>query len=770
MSADGRLAAVSYGPAAAGAEGDCLLWDFSRGREIARVKGIWAQFSADSQTLFTFEAYDGNRVMRYDVGPKALADPSESWQKGTEVYRGQAGEKINTGTLAADGLTLAVAATDSVIFLDTTGKDPPRTWANSAHFVGLSGDGRWVSTVRHKEKPMLFDRRGAQPVYGSEPYSQIHLSPDSRWFSVATRTSVEIHACDGVAPGYPAIQLEAPGSAVPVAFSPDGQMFAVPLNRTHVHLYETVSGRELATLSPPNPAPIKGAEALNFSPNGQWLLAARDDGETVAWNLPAVRGELRKLGLDWSVTNTSRNVLRRAMHPERDSITNGAHVGVDSTNKPFVSDPEPGALPPELTAFVIAKEQQARSLAKTLNGDLPPDVAEFFNAARLGHWQQASNTYGKISRHLDAAQGKGDTSGLQRVRYALWETYVALENFSRGQPKYATAVSRHILASISTGSIYFGGTDSGRGLLTALGRVGATADPFSTISQNALADRTYLEHLRQTYGQRIYIPTEEDTQAAFQEYTADAQRRLEHDRDFPTAPRQVKPGENIAIVNDRIQINGYIAAMGVNAILAKVIFDKNPQLDFYLEESVALEWMYPHLEPHGLILRLNRTPFARLAPDLVKRDHEFWSAYMKPLIGGWLGEDTPLPEVLDFAERVFVRKDFKGFAGDPAYLRDADACRAFSRLRSSIAGLYHWRGLLAKDQPEREEMNRAADFAFRQALALCPYNREAVSRYIRLLANEGRSQDALRIATLGLKFAQTQAPAAKWIHELTVQK
>ena len=60
------------------------------------------------------------------------------------------------------------------------------------------------------------------------------------------------------------------------------------------------TGRVLATLSPPNPAQIIGSHSLASSPDGQWLIAAKDDGETIAWDLPLIRCELDKLGLDWT--------------------------------------------------------------------------------------------------------------------------------------------------------------------------------------------------------------------------------------------------------------------------------------------------------------------------------------------------------------------------------------------------------------------------------------------------------------------------------------
>ncbi|MFN0068069.1 MAG: WD40 repeat domain-containing serine/threonine protein kinase [Limisphaerales bacterium] len=338
LSPDGRLAAVAYGPLLSGIEGDCLLWDFRHGREIARLKGIWAAFSADSRTLHTFEAYQESRVHSYDVSEETLANPPASWHEGTLVYRGRAGQKVNTGALAADGRTLVIAATEAVIFLDTHGERPPRTWGKSAHTVSLSRDGRWIAAMLHHAAPVIWDTREDRVVFRTEPYGSLEFSPDSRWFSVATRSTVQIHALDTRLPAHPAIPLEVKGSAPPVAFSPDGRMFAVPLSRTQVRLHETASGRELATLSLPHPAPILGKEALKFSVDGQWLLAAKNDGETVAWNLPVVRAELGRLNLDWN--------LREAAAGEA-AEENGAGRGFDYSGL-FSHPPRDPSTPREL--------------------------------------------------------------------------------------------------------------------------------------------------------------------------------------------------------------------------------------------------------------------------------------------------------------------------------------------------------------------------------------------------------------------------------------
>jgi hypothetical protein len=81
--------------------------------------------------------------------------------------------------------------------------------------------------------------------------------------------------------------------------------------------------------------------------------------------------------------------------------------------------------------------------------------------------------------------------------------------------------------------------------------------------------------------------------------------------------------------------------------------------------------------------------------------------------------------------------------------------------RSSIADLYAWRAQNTADPGDKQRMNDAADFAFRQSWALCPWSIEAVFRYVQLLMDEQRIPDALIIAETASKSApdETQAEA-----------
>ena len=72
------------------------------------------------------------------------------------------------------------------------------------------------------------------------------------------------------------------------------------------------------------------------------------------------------------------------------------------------------------------------------------------------------------------------------------------------------------------------------------------------LTQNALADMTYLNNLDFLYSDRMATLTADDSQRAFQEYLADAQKRLQHDQQNPDEPKQLKPSNR--------QVEGVAAA------------------------------------------------------------------------------------------------------------------------------------------------------------------------------------------------------------------
>jgi len=239
----------------------------------------------------------------------------------------------------------------------------------------------------------------------------------------------------------------------------------------------------------------------------------------------------------------------------------------------------------------------------------------------------------------------------------------------------------------------------------------------------------------------IYIPSPDDSQRCFQEYTEDVGRRAQMN------PSQLKPGEDVHIENGRVQVSGQVAVMNINGLLCKVIFDNNPTNSFYVEESFPLDWMYPYETPHGIIMKINRNPLPELPDEVFKLDHEFWSKYSERLCGNWITYDTTVKDIADFVDRTYIRNNYKGYIGAHSFVRDDDAQKAFSKLRSSQAGMYFWRcfpkspGNPSGCPPEYSQKTAASqaaliretEFAFKQAFAFCPYSPEAVYRYVNFL-------------------------------------
>src|SRR6185436_9244561 len=104
----------------------------------------------------------------------------------------------------------------------------------------------------------------------------------------------------------------------------------------------------------------------------------------------------------------------------------------------------------------------------------------------------------------------------------LNECFGAYDQFSHMAEDYVQIFGHEIIGSIPKGSIYFGGTDPGRWIVTAFCKSHSKADPCFVLTQNALADGLYLKYVRTMYGDKITLPTDDDSQTAFSNYLADA--------------------------------------------------------------------------------------------------------------------------------------------------------------------------------------------------------------------------------------------------------
>ncbi|MDP7049050.1 MAG: DUF2723 domain-containing protein [Verrucomicrobiota bacterium] len=238
-------------------------------------------------------------------------------------------------------------------------------------------------------------------------------------------------------------------------------------------------------------------------------------------------------------------------------------------------------------------------------------------------------------------------------------------------------------------------------------------------------------------------PTQLEAEMAFAEYLQEADAREK--------AGALKPGEIVNRIGDRVSVAGQVSVMQINSKLAKLLFDKNPERDFFIEVSFPLEWMYPHLTPYGIILKLNREEIPEITDEMMRKDRLFWANYQERLTGNWITDDTSVKEIGDWAVKTYQRKNLNGYTGDPAFVRDEPAQKSFSKLRTSIADIYRWRINNYKlaitkeaDAAKRDEMKQKQDrmtreyvFALKQAWAFCPYSPEVLSHFTQLLLSLG---------------------------------
>jgi tetratricopeptide (TPR) repeat protein len=242
-------------------------------------------------------------------------------------------------------------------------------------------------------------------------------------------------------------------------------------------------------------------------------------------------------------------------------------------------------------------------------------------------------------------------------------------------------------------AIFFGGTDPGRFVPTYMIYSANVRPDVYLITQNALADNTYMNVMRDLYGEKIWIPAQHDTNDSFREYITKVQTG------------EIDAGAELSTEGGKVSVSGVRGVMEINAILSRKLFDRNKDRHaFYVEESYPIPWMYPYLTPHGLILKLNREP-TPLTADLIRKDFEFWRWYIARL------------------------------KRNPGFDDDVIAQKTFSKLRSAIAGLYAARGF-----------PRQAEEAFRQAMDLYPLSPEAAMRLALVYIQTQRIYDAQVIA------------------------
>jgi len=207
------------------------------------------------------------------------------------------------------------------------------------------------------------------------------------------------------------------------------------------------------------------------------------------------------------------------------------------------------------------------------------------------------------------------------------------------------------------------------------------------------------------YGDKFAAPTDEDSQRAFQEYTTDAQKRLEHDQQFPDEPRQIQPNEKVEMVDGKVQVSGQIAVMAINEKILQTILQKNPDASFALQESFPFKGTYADAIPLGPIMELR-------APEAATT---FTAERASQVLGS----------LRDTAQQLL---------SDPESLSSPEALKTYSHDLTSQANLL-----------SAHNFTGEAEQAFRLSSQLWPGNPEPVVSLSNLLSQNGRSSEAQQL-------------------------
>src|SRR5437660_572921 len=227
-------------------------------------------------------------------------------------------------------------------------------------------------------------------------------------------------------------------------------------------------------------------------------------------------------------------------------------------------DPGPGLTAEQVVTLKVMqfsrnRRELVRAIGRRSQKEVPPEIEKFFDAVESGKWEEINAQWDVLAK----GSGQYESSTKHREELdpfwpAVLDAYGVAEQAHLWPAQKLLDYGNAVLASLRPGMVYVGGTDNGRWIPELLNDA-SEGEQHIIVTQNALADARYLDYVGTLYGDRMVTLTQEDSQRAFQEYMADAQKRLEHDQKFPNEPKQVRPGEDIRAVDGKVQVSGQAA-------------------------------------------------------------------------------------------------------------------------------------------------------------------------------------------------------------------
>ena len=350
--------------------------------------------------------------------------------------------------------------------------------------------------------------------------------------------------------------------------------------------------------------------------------------------------------------------------------------------------------------FARSRRDVAFALAAKKNAKMPDEARRFFDAIEAGNWEEADALFKSIQKLAHSEEGAATHLP---VWPAILETYGVAEVAHDWPAQKLLDYGNAVLGSLRPGMVYVGGTDAGRFIPTLLNETSGR-ERHVVLTQNALADRTYLEYVQHLYGDRLVAADSADSQRAFKDYIDDASRRSQHDLDHPDEPKQLRPGEDVKKIDNRIQVSGQVAVMSINEKILQEFMRKNPDLSFALEESSPLKSTYPGATPLGPLMELRAGEQDALTPERAAQSLDYW------------------------------RQTTQQLANDPEAPPDSETRKAWAQMAMAQANLFADRDLGAQAEP-----------IYRLASELSPGYLAPVGQLAQLFQRTGRANEAQQL-------------------------
>jgi hypothetical protein len=359
----------------------------------------------------------------------------------------------------------------------------------------------------------------------------------------------------------------------------------------------------------------------------------------------------------------------------------------------------------KVTQFGRKRRELVRTIARRSQKEVPPEVEKFFDAIESGNWLDITNQWHELSVH--SSQYEYSTNHWEQLD-PFWpsvlDAYGVAEQAHLWPAQKLLDYGNGIMGALRPGMVYVGGTDNGRWVPELLNDT-SDCEQHIIVTQNALADSRYLDFVNDLYRDRMSPLTQDDSKNAFAAYLSDAQKRLEHDQQFPDEPKQVLPSEDIQVVDGKVVVKGQVAVMAINGRLLQMLMQKNPDMSFAIEQSFPFRDTYADALPLGSLMELN-----------ARNDQNMFTA-----------------------ERASDSLDYWRNAAQQIF-SDVDASSSEYVLKS-----YSHDASIAANLLAAHNFDSQAEETYRLATQLWPGNPECVGGLANLLATTGREAEAQQL-------------------------